>query len=89
MAAVAGILGQELLGVQPVWFDAGSKEYIFPATALTAIEFLTLGALELKRYRGWKEHKTVSLTALTLEIVCSLHFTHETLMPFTTASAER
>ena len=61
MAAVAGILGQEILGVQPVWFNAGSKEYIFPATALTAIEFLTLGALELKRYRGWKAHKTVSL----------------------------
>ena len=60
MAAVAGILGQELLGVQPVWFNAGAKEYIFPATALTAIEFLTLGALELKRYRGWKAHKTVS-----------------------------
>lgn len=58
MAAVAGIMGQELLGVQPVWFDAGSKEYIFPVTALTAIEFLTLGALELKRYRGWKQHKT-------------------------------
>lgn len=60
MAAVAGILGQEILGVQPVWFNAGAKEYIFPATALTAIEFLTLGALELKRYRGWKAHKTVS-----------------------------
>lgn len=60
MAAVAGIMGQELLGVQPVWFDAGAKEYIFPQTTLTAIEFLTLGALELKRYRGWKEHKMVS-----------------------------
>lgn len=70
MAAVAGILGQEILGVQPVWYEAGTKEYIFPATTLTAIEFLTLGALELKRYRGWKEHKTVSpgLPTFTLSI---------------------
>lgn len=61
MAAAAGILGQELLGVEPRWFDAGSKEYIFPVTTLTAIEFLTLGALELKRYQGWKKNKTVRL----------------------------
>lgn len=59
MAAAAGILGQELLGVEPRWFEAGAKEYIFPATTLTAIEFLTLGALELKRYQGWKKTKTV------------------------------
>ena len=66
MAAVAGILGQELLGVDPVWYEAGTKDYGFPLPALTAIEFLTLGALELKRYRGWKEHKTVSPSAALL-----------------------
>ena len=60
MAAVAGILGQELLGVQPRWFEAGAKEYIFPTTTLLGIEFLTLGALELKRYQGWKKTGTVS-----------------------------
>lgn len=52
MAAVAGILGQELLGVSPRWFAAGTKDYNFPLSALLAIEFLTLGALELKRYQG-------------------------------------
>jgi len=57
MAAVAGILGQELAG-QGHWFDAGAKEYAIPASTLTAIEFLTLGALELKRYQGWKANQT-------------------------------
>lgn len=73
MAAVAGILGQEILGVQPVWFEAGTKEYIFPITTLTALEFLILGPLELKRYRGWKEHKTVR--PCTLELIQTVaHF---------------
>ena len=60
MAAVAGIMGQELLGVTPVWFNAGTKDYAIPPLPLTAIEFLVLGFLELKRFQGFKEHKTVS-----------------------------
>jgi light-harvesting complex I chlorophyll a/b binding protein 5 len=55
MAAVAGILGQELLGVTPVWFNAGLKEYALPQLGLLAIEALVMGFLELKRFQGWKE----------------------------------
>ncbi|KAL6771630.1 LHCA9 [Auxenochlorella protothecoides x Auxenochlorella symbiontica] len=54
MAAVAGILGVDLLG-RPAWFEAGALDYWMPAKPLLAIEFLTLGFLELKRYQGWKE----------------------------------
>lgn len=57
MAAVAGILFQEVVG-QGEWFNAGAKEYIFPNSTLTAIEFLVIGPLELKRYQGWKANKT-------------------------------
>ena len=59
MAAVAGILGQELLGVSSTWFEAGGKDYWMPNNALTAIEFLVIGHLELKRYEGWTKYKTV------------------------------
>ncbi|EIE20191.1 light harvesting complex a protein [Coccomyxa subellipsoidea C-169] len=55
MAGVAGILGQELLGVQPKWFEAGAKDYGFPPLALISLEFLLLGFLELKRYQGFKK----------------------------------
>ncbi|GLI67227.1 hypothetical protein VaNZ11_011165 [Volvox africanus] len=54
MVAVTGILGQELLGVTPSWFEAGAKEYDIPATPLTAIEFIVMGFLEIKRYQGFK-----------------------------------
>ena len=64
MAAVAGIMGQELLGVQPVWYNAGLKDYAIPPLPLTAIEFLVLGFLELKRFQGFKKHKTVSPSLL-------------------------
>jgi len=40
MMAVAGILGQELLGVTPEWWNAGAKDYGVPMAPLTAIEFL-------------------------------------------------
>lgn len=40
MAAVAGILGQELLGVQPSWWDAGAKDYGIPMEPLLAVEFI-------------------------------------------------
>ena len=46
---------QELLGVQPKWFDAGAKDYGFPPLALLSLEFLLLGFLELKRYQGFKK----------------------------------
>lgn len=58
MMAVAGILGQELLGVTPVWYEAGSKDYGIPMEPLTAVEFATFGFLELKRYQGFKETGT-------------------------------
>lgn len=54
MIAVAGILGQELLGVTPSWYEAGGKEYDIPAAPLTAVEFIVMGFLEIKRYQGFK-----------------------------------
>merc|ERR1712159_806647 len=54
MMATAGILGQEALGLGK-WFDAGAKDYGFPLLPLIAIEFLVMGFLETKRYRGLKE----------------------------------
>lgn len=60
MMAVAGILGQELLGVTPAWWEAGAKEYDIPAQALTPIEFIVMGFLEIKRYQGFKQTGTVS-----------------------------
>lgn len=57
---------QELLGVQPKWFDAGAKDYGFPPLALLSLEFLLLGFLELKRYQGFKKtgkvHYQVSIS---------------------------
>jgi light-harvesting complex I chlorophyll a/b binding protein 5 len=55
MMAVLGIMGQELLGVEPKWFEAGAKEYDIPPLPLTAIEFLVIGFLETKRWQGFKE----------------------------------
>ncbi len=57
---VAGILGQEALGVTPKWFEAGAKDYGTPLVPLLAIEFLIMGFLETKRYQGFKETGTVS-----------------------------
>jgi light-harvesting complex I chlorophyll a/b binding protein 5 len=54
MAATAGILGQETLGVGK-WFEAGAKDYGFPLMPLIAIEFLVMGYLETKRYQGFRE----------------------------------
>lgn len=50
---------QEIIGVQPKWFEAGAKEYWLDSLSLTAVEFLLFGALELKRYQGWKETREV------------------------------
>ena len=60
MAAVAGILGQELAGVSTTWFEAGAADYWMPNNALLALEFLIIGHFELKRYVGWTKYKTVS-----------------------------
>lgn len=54
---------QELLGVQPKWFEAGAKDYGFPPLALISLEFLLLGFLELKRYQGFKKTGKVTLTS--------------------------
>lgn len=61
MMAVAGILGQELLGVTPKWFNAGAKDYPIDNLPLLAIEFVVLGFLETKRYKGFKENGTVCI----------------------------
>lgn len=61
MMGVAGIMGQELLGVSPKWFEAGGKEYDIDFLPLLAIEFATLGFLETKRYQGFKTTGSVRL----------------------------
>lgn len=58
MMAVVGILGQELLGVTPKWYEAGAKEYDIPNTPLVAIEATVMGFLETKRYIGFKQTGT-------------------------------
>eukprot|EP01023_Acetabularia_acetabulum_P038267 TRINITY_DN365_c0_g1_i4.p2 TRINITY_DN365_c0_g1~~TRINITY_DN365_c0_g1_i4.p2 ORF type:complete len:222 (-),score=61.79 TRINITY_DN365_c0_g1_i4:278-943(-) len=55
MMAVAGILGQELLGVTPKWFEAGAKDFGIPFFPLLAMEAIIMGFLETKRYQGFKE----------------------------------
>ena len=60
MSAVAGIMGQELLGRTPEWYNVGATEQFMPQSALLAIEFFVLGHFEVKRYQGWNKHKTVS-----------------------------
>ncbi len=59
--AVVGILGQELLGRTPEWWNVGAQPQWLPDSALTAIEFFVIGHFELKRYQGWNKHKTVRL----------------------------
>lgn len=49
MMAVAGIMGQELLGVTPEWWNAGAKDYGVPMAPLTAIEFLVSSRAEGSR----------------------------------------
>ena len=62
-------MAQELLGVQPKWFDAGAKDYGFPPLALVSLEFLLLGFLELKRYQGYKKTGKVWETRLQYALV--------------------
>jgi light-harvesting complex I chlorophyll a/b binding protein 5 len=55
MIAVAGIMGQEILGVEGKWYDAGARTYDIPNTPLLAIELSIMGFLETKRYQGFKQ----------------------------------
>jgi hypothetical protein len=55
MLGVAGILGQELLGVQPKWFEAGAKDYGIPPITLIGLEAFLFGFIELKRLQGYKK----------------------------------
>lgn len=81
--AVAGIMGQELLGRSPEWYNVGATPQFMPQSALLAIEFFVLGHFELKRYQGWNKHKTVSPSADCMTVVASeasvfeLHLTYE------------
>lgn len=61
--AVAGILGTEILGVAPAWFEAGSKDYNFPNAPLLAVEAVIMGFLETKRLQGFKSTGTVRCPA--------------------------
>jgi len=61
MMAVAGIMGAELLGVTPAWFEAGGKDYGFPNAPLLAIEAVIMGFLETKRLQGFKSTGTSGL----------------------------
>ena len=54
MIGVAGILGQEILGVQPKWFLHGTVDYGKPILALVAIQQVLFGAIETTRYANFK-----------------------------------
>jgi len=53
--AVPGILFTEALGVEDKFWLAGTREYQIPFNALVAIEAVTMGFLEIKRYQGFKQ----------------------------------
>lgn len=55
MVAVAGIMGQELLGVQPAWYLHGEKEYWLPINALIGIMFPVLAFFEITRLQGFRK----------------------------------
>jgi len=60
MAACAGILFTDAMGITPVWYEAGAADYAQPGTngqpllPLIAIEAVVMGFLESKRYAGFK-----------------------------------
>jgi len=54
MIGVAGILGQEILGVTPKWFMHGTVDYGKPILALVAIQQVLFGAIETTRYANFK-----------------------------------
>ena len=64
MLGAAGILGGEILGVynsDVKWYDAGAKEYDIPLLPLIAIQAVVMGALEQKRYQGFKKYGVTGL----------------------------
>ena len=56
MIAVAGCLGQELLG-KGKWFEAGAQSYAIPTLGLFAIQQVLFGFLELNRFQAYKGEK--------------------------------
>ena len=53
MMAVAGIVGTEIAGIEPRWWEAGTEDYGFPPQALLAVQLPVMGYLENKRIQGW------------------------------------
>lgn len=60
MMAVPGILFTESFGVEDKFWLAGSRDYWAPFNALVAIEAVTMGFLEMKRYQGFVKTGSVS-----------------------------
>ena len=60
MMAVPGILFAEAVGREDKFWLAGTRDYPIPFSALVAIEAVTFGFLELKRYQGYKQTGSVS-----------------------------
>jgi hypothetical protein len=54
MAAVAGILFTDLVGL-PKWWEAGAQKYAIGNQALALIEVIVMGFLEAARYEGYKK----------------------------------
>eukprot|EP00879_Flechtneria_rotunda_P000678 GHRR01000793.1.p1 GENE.GHRR01000793.1~~GHRR01000793.1.p1 ORF type:complete len:284 (+),score=70.63 GHRR01000793.1:91-852(+) len=54
MAAVAGILFTDLVGLPKFWL-AGNESYPIDNRVLLAIGLVVMGVLEAKRYEGWKK----------------------------------
>lgn len=60
-----------LLDIPLAWiphrrFEAGAKDYDLPVVAQVPVLFATLGFLETKRLKGWKETGTVSFIVILL-----------------------
>jgi light-harvesting complex I chlorophyll a/b binding protein 5 len=64
MIAVAGILGQEVLGVTPKWFAAGAKDYGVPVLGLLAIQQVLFGMIETTRFAAYKSGQKNALFPL-------------------------
>ena len=59
MMAVVGIWFAEAVGREDKFWLAGTRDYAIPFNALVAIEAVTLGFLEIKRYQGYKKTGSV------------------------------
>eukprot|EP00195_Chlamydomonas_chlamydogama_P010221 CAMPEP_0202889590 /NCGR_PEP_ID=MMETSP1392-20130828/165_1 /ASSEMBLY_ACC=CAM_ASM_000868 /TAXON_ID=225041 /ORGANISM="Chlamydomonas chlamydogama, Strain SAG 11-48b" /LENGTH=251 /DNA_ID=CAMNT_0049572951 /DNA_START=69 /DNA_END=824 /DNA_ORIENTATION=- len=57
MAAVAGILFTDLVGLPKFWL-AGAEKYAIDNQTLAIIEVIVFAVLEGKRYEGWKKYGT-------------------------------